>query len=83
MKNLTPGATPGTAVLLLAYGGPDALDDVPAFLRNVRGGRPTSEALVSQVVARYRQIGGRSPQLEILSRVAAGLEAAVGPGPTA
>ena len=31
-----------TAVLLLAYGGPDKLEDVPAYLLDIRGGRATA-----------------------------------------
>ena len=48
-------------VLVMAYGGPDSLDDVAAYLQDIRGGRPTPPALVEEIRARYRQIGGRSP----------------------
>lgn len=53
-----------TAVLLVAYGGPDSLEDVEAFLLDVRGGRPTSPEFVAEVKERYRLIGGCSPLLE-------------------
>jgi ferrochelatase len=58
------------AVLLLAYGGPDSLDDIPAYLLDIRGGRPTSQELIDDITGRYRQIGGRSPLLDITCAVA-------------
>ena len=58
------------AVILLAYGGPDSLDDIPAYLLDIRGGRPTSQELIDDITDRYRQIGGRSPLLEITNTVA-------------
>jgi ferrochelatase len=66
------------AVLLLAYGGPDSLDDVPAFLLDIRGGRETPQCLVDEITERYRQIGGRSPLLDITRSTAAKLGAALG-----
>jgi len=63
-----------TAVLLMAYGGPDSLDDVEPFLLDIRGGRPTPPELVEEIRARYAAIGGRSPLLEISRAQAAGLE---------
>lgn len=65
------------AVLLLAYGGPDSLDDVPAYLLDIRGGRETPQPLVDEISERYRLIGGRSPLLAITSRVATKLSQAV------
>jgi ferrochelatase len=66
------------AVLLLAYGGPDSLDDVPAYLHDVRGGRETPQELVDVVTERYRVIGGRSPLLEITQSVARKLQSQIG-----
>jgi len=62
------------AVLLMAYGGPESLDDVEPFLLDIRGGRPTSPELVEEIRGRYAAIGGRSPLLEISRAQAAGLE---------
>ncbi|UCG23094.1 MAG: ferrochelatase [Chloroflexota bacterium] len=58
------------AVILLAYGGPDSLDDIPEYLLDIRGGRPTSQELIDDITDRYRQIGGRSPLLDITNAVA-------------
>jgi ferrochelatase len=66
------------AVLLLAYGGPDSLDDIPAYLLDVRGGRETPPRLLEQVTERYRQIGGRTPLTEITRSTAARLQDVVG-----
>jgi protoporphyrin/coproporphyrin ferrochelatase len=63
------------AVLVMAYGGPDSLDDVEPYLLDVRGGRPTSAELVEEFRERYARIGGRSPLLEITQAQALALEA--------
>lgn len=63
-----------TAVLLLAYGGPDSLDDIPAYLHDIRGGRPTPQALVDEISTRYQLIGGHSPLLTITTNVARKLQ---------
>jgi len=62
-------------VLLLAHGAPERLEDIPAFLLNVRGGRKLPEPAVQEIIRRYRLIGGGSPlgrltnlQAEALSR---------------
>jgi len=65
---------PTRAVLLMAYGGPDSLEDVEPFLLDIRGGRATPAALVEEIRQRYAAIGGRSPLLEISRAQAAGLE---------
>jgi ferrochelatase len=68
---------PTLATLLLAYGGPDSLDDVEPYLRNVRGGRDVPPALVAEYRRRYALIGGRSPLLEITRRQAEALRRAL------
>lgn len=62
------------AVLMLAYGGPDSLEDVEPYLLDVRGGRETPPELVEEIRERYARIGGKSPLLEITRRQAAALE---------
>jgi ferrochelatase len=71
-----------TGILLLAHGGPDSLEDIEPFLRNIRGGRGFTPKLLEEITGRYRQIGGRSPLLEISRRQAAALEQELG-GPPA
>lgn len=63
-----------TAVLLMAMGGPDCLENVEPFLRDVRGGRPTPPELVEEIRERYRVTGGKSPAVGITQEVAKKLE---------
>jgi protoporphyrin/coproporphyrin ferrochelatase len=63
---------PRTAILLLAHGSPDRVEDIPEYLRNVTGGRPLPEPVVREVEHRYRLIG-RSPLTEITLRQAEGV----------
>jgi protoporphyrin/coproporphyrin ferrochelatase len=58
----------------MALGGPDSVDDVGAYLKEVRHGRPTSVELVEEFRERYRRIGGKSPLLELSARQAKALE---------
>jgi protoporphyrin/coproporphyrin ferrochelatase len=46
-------------VLLLAHGAPERVADVPAFLLNVRGGRPLPPQAVAEIEERYRLISKR------------------------
>jgi ferrochelatase len=62
-------------LLLMAYGGPDSLDDIEPYLLDIRGGRPTSRELVAEITERYAHIGGRSPILDITCQQAQALEA--------
>ena len=45
------------AVLLIAHGSPERVEEIPEFLRNISGGRPLSDAVVQEVQHRYAQIG--------------------------
>lgn len=48
-------------ILLMAYGGPNSLDEVePYYTHILRGRKPTAEML-HDLVERYRAIGGKSP----------------------
>ncbi|HET7702847.1 MAG TPA: ferrochelatase [Candidatus Limnocylindrales bacterium] len=69
--------TPRFGALLMTYGSPTSLDDVPRYLAAVRGGRPADEETTAEFVRRYRVIGG-SPLVAITSAQAAAVEAALG-----
>ncbi len=58
-------ARPHIGVLLMAYGGPDGLEDIPGYLADIRAGRTTSRALVDEISRNYRLIGGSSPLLKL------------------
>jgi len=57
-----------TGVLVMAYGGPDSLDEIPGYLADIRAGRPTPSEVVEEITENYRAIGGRSPLLEVTRR---------------
>jgi protoporphyrin/coproporphyrin ferrochelatase len=52
------------AVLLLAHGTPQSLDQIPEYLRNVTSGRPMPESVIEEIRHRYSLIGS-SPLTEL------------------
>ena len=55
---------PRQAVLLLAHGTPETVDQIPEYLRNVVSGRPLPQSVIEEIQHRYSLIG-RSPLTEI------------------
>jgi protoporphyrin/coproporphyrin ferrochelatase len=53
-----------TAILLLAHGTPDALDEIPEYLRNVTSGRALPQSAIDEITHRYSLIG-KSPLTDI------------------
>ncbi len=45
------------AVVLMAYGSPERLADVPAYYADIRGGRPIAPEHLDDLVSRYRTLG--------------------------
>ena len=45
------------AVILMAYGSPERVADVPAYYADIRGGRPSAPEHLEDLVARYRRLG--------------------------
>jgi len=62
------------AVLLLAHGTPETVDQIPQYLRNVVSGRPIPQAVVEEIQHRYSLIG-RSPLTDITMEQARLVEA--------
>ena len=52
-----------TAVVLMAYGSPNRLDEVEAYFTDIRGGRRPSREAVEELTERYRQVGVPTPLL--------------------
>lgn len=48
---------PNTAVLLLAHGTPETLDEIPEYLSNVTGGRPLPATVIDEIRHRYALVG--------------------------
>ena len=65
-------------VLVMAYGGPAALDEIPGYLADIRHGRPTPRAVLDEITENYRAIGGSSPLLDVSQRQATALSAELG-----
>jgi ferrochelatase len=66
------------AVIVMAYGSPATAEDVPAYLADIREGKPVSEDAIEELTERYRRIGGSSPLDEITERQRAALEGELG-----
>jgi protoporphyrin/coproporphyrin ferrochelatase len=60
-------------VMLMTYGSPATLEDIPTYLKNIRGGRQPDEELIAEFRRRYALIGG-SPLLRITREQAAALQ---------
>jgi protoporphyrin/coproporphyrin ferrochelatase len=68
------------AVVLMAYGSPERLADVPAYYADIRGGRPIAPEHLADLVERYRRLGieDSSPLNAITEQTRAALEAELG-----
>jgi len=63
----------------MAHGTPSSLDEMPEYLRLVRGGRPPSAELVAEMRHNYQSLpGGRSPLTEITRAQADALRVRLG-----
>src|SRR5512134_163742 len=71
------GSTSMIGLLVMAYGGPNNLEEVEPYLLDVRGYRPTSPEIIHEVRERYREIGGRSPIREKTQAQADALESSL------
>jgi protoporphyrin/coproporphyrin ferrochelatase len=65
---------PFDAVLVIAFGGPQAPDDIRPFLDNVLRGRRVAPGRVEEVAHHYERVGGRSPLTTLTMKQAEGLE---------
>ena len=62
------------AVLLMAYGTPERLEDVGAYFTDIRGGRTPAPEAVQHLQERYERVGGGTPLLRITRAVREELE---------
>jgi len=60
-------------VMLMTYGSPATLDDIPVYIKNVYGGREPDPEIITEFRRRYDLIGG-SPLLRITREQAQALE---------
>lgn len=54
-----------TAVLLMAYGSPNRLEDVEPYFTDIRGGRTPSREAIEELTSRYRRVGVPTPLLAV------------------
>jgi ferrochelatase len=66
-------------VLVMAYGGPNSLAELPGYLSDIRSGRPTTPEVLEEIGHNYSQIGGKSPLLDITQQQLAGVAAKLDP----
>jgi ferrochelatase len=68
------------AVVLMAYGSPDRIDDIPAYYADIRGGRPIRPEALAELIERYRSLGieESNPLNAITEQTRAALEAELG-----
>lgn len=68
------------SVVLMAYGSPERLEDVPAYYADIRGGKPIRPELMEGLIERYRRLGieDGSPLNAITEETRAGLERELG-----
>jgi protoporphyrin/coproporphyrin ferrochelatase len=68
------------AVVLMAYGSPDRLADVPAYYSDIRGGRPIAPEQLADLEERYRRLGveDSNPLNEITEATRTALEHELG-----
>src|SRR5215467_5042085 len=68
------------AVVLMAYGSPERLEDVPAYYADIRGGRPIAPEHLADLIDRYARLGieDSSPLNAITEETRATLEAELG-----
>jgi protoporphyrin/coproporphyrin ferrochelatase len=71
------------AVVLMAYGSPERLEDVPAYYADIRGGRPIKPEHLDDLIARYRALGieDESPLNAITEETRSELERELGDVP--
>jgi ferrochelatase len=67
------------AVLLLAHGTPETVEQIPEYLRNVVSGRPLPQSVVEEIQHRYSLIG-KSPLTDITMELAKLVEAELSSG---
>jgi ferrochelatase len=66
-------------VLIMAYGGPNNLDEIPGYLADIRNGRCTTPAILEEITHNYTLIGGKSPLLEFSTQQVEAVRAKLDP----
>lgn len=67
-------------ILIMAYGGPNNLAEIPGYLADIRHGRVTTPAVLEEITHNYTQIGGKSPLLEFTTTQVEAIREHLDPG---
>ena len=67
-------SSPRVGIFLMAHGAPESTDDIPEYLKTIRGGKESTPETIQIIRDRYEQIGGKSPLREITAELADRLE---------
>lgn len=78
MSDAKPASQP-IGVLLMAYGGPASIAELPGYLADIRDGRTTTPAVLKEITRNYEAIGGRSPIAELTQLQAQGIARILNP----
>ncbi|MFO7680351.1 MAG: ferrochelatase [Chloroflexota bacterium] len=66
-------------VLIMAYGGPNSLEEIPGYLADIRNGRCTTPAILAEITHNYTLIGGKSPLLAFTTQQVEAVRAKLNP----
>lgn len=66
-------------VLIMAYGGPNSLAEIPGYLADIRNGRCTTPAILQEITHNYTLIGGKSPLLAFTTQQVESVRAKLDP----
>lgn len=56
-------------VILLSYGSPERIEDVPAYLSGIFEGRPVPEKIMDENIKKYEMVNGQSPSNQIIKNL--------------
>ncbi|AGO61464.1 ferrochelatase [Ferroplasma acidiphilum] len=56
-------------VILLSYGSPERIDDVPEYLSGIFNGKPVPEKIMEENIKKYEMVNGISPSNQIIKNL--------------
>ncbi len=56
-------------VILLSYGSPEKIEDVPEYLAGIFAGKPVPENVLNENIKKYKMVNGKSPSNEIIKNL--------------
>ncbi|WP_337861158.1 ferrochelatase [Ferroplasma sp.] len=56
-------------VILLSYGSPEKIEDVPEYLSGIFEGKPVPQNILDENIKKYKMVNGKSPSNQIISNL--------------